>query len=52
MVHKALDSFVNKDARLAKSDLASDDAVDDLRTASFHELISFMERTKKNTHFL
>ena len=48
MVHKALDSFVNKDVELAKSVLASDDAVDDLRTASFHELISFMERTKKN----
>jgi phosphate transport system protein len=48
MVQKALDSFVNKDVELAKSVLASDDAVDDLRTASFHELISFMERTKKS----
>jgi len=48
MVQKALDSFVNKDTELAKSVLASDDAVDNLRTASFHELISFMERTKKN----
>ena len=48
MVHKALDSFVNKDPELARSVLASDDAVDSLRTASFHELISFMERTKKN----
>jgi phosphate transport system protein len=48
MVYKALDAFVHKDAELAKSVLASDDAVDDLRTASFHELISFMERTKKN----
>jgi len=47
MVQKALDSFVNRDPELAKSVLASDDAVDDLRTASFHELISFMERTKK-----
>ena len=46
MVHKALDSFVNKDVELARSVLASDDAVDDLRTASFHELISFMERTR------
>jgi phosphate transport system protein len=46
MVRKALDSFVEKDVELAKSVLASDDAVDDLRTASFHELISFMERTK------
>jgi phosphate transport system protein len=48
MVQKALDSFVNKDVELAKSVLASDDAVDDLRTASFHELISYMERTKHN----
>lgn len=48
MVQKALDSFVNKDVELAKSVLASDDAVDNLRTASFHELISFMERTKTN----
>ncbi len=48
MVHKALDSFVNKDVELARSVLASDDAVDDLRTASFHELISFMERTRNS----
>jgi len=48
MVRKALDSFVNRDPELAKSVLASDDAVDDLRTASFHELISYMERTRKN----
>ena len=48
MVQKALDSFVNKDVELAKSVLASDDGVDDLRTASIHELISFMERTKKD----
>lgn len=48
MVQKALDSFVNKDTELAKSVLASDDAVDNLRTASFHALISFMERTRKN----
>ncbi len=48
MVEKALDSFVNKDTELAKSVLASDDAVDDLRTASFHELISFMERNNKD----
>ncbi len=48
MVRKALDSFVNKDPELAKSVLASDDAVDDLRTASLHELISFMERTRRS----
>jgi phosphate transport system protein len=48
MVRKALDSFVLRDSDLARSVLASDDAVDDLRNASFHELISFMERDPKN----
>ncbi len=43
MVRKALDAFVNRDSELARSVLASDDAVDNLRTASYHELISFME---------
>ncbi|HWF45969.1 MAG TPA: phosphate signaling complex protein PhoU [Bryobacteraceae bacterium] len=44
MVRKALDAFVNRDAELARSVLASDDAVDNMRTASYHELISFMEK--------
>jgi len=44
MVRKALDSFVNRDAELARSVLVSDDAVDNLRTANYHELISFMEK--------
>lgn len=48
MVRKSLDSFVNRDADLARSILASDDAVDDLRSASFHELVSFMEQDPKN----
>jgi phosphate transport system protein len=43
MVRKALDAFVNRDADMARSVLASDDAVDNMRTASYHELISFME---------
>jgi phosphate transport system protein len=43
MVRKALDAFVNRDAELARSVLASDDAVDNMRTASYHELVSFME---------
>jgi phosphate transport system protein len=43
MVRKALDAFVHRDAELARSVLASDDAVDNMRTASYHELISFME---------
>ena len=44
MVRKALDAFVNRDADLARSVLASDDAVDMLRTACYHELVSFMEK--------
>lgn len=44
MVRKALDAFVTRDEDLARSVLASDDAVDNLRTASFHELISFMSK--------
>ncbi len=48
MVRKALDSFVTKDAELARSVLASDDGVDDLRNASYHELISFMEKSPQN----
>lgn len=43
MVRKSLDAFVTRDAELARSVLASDTAVDNLRTASYHELISFME---------
>lgn len=48
MVRKALDAFVNRDADMARSVLASDDAVDSLRTASYHELISFMEQDPHN----
>ena len=44
MVRKALDAFVHRDAELARSVLASDDAVDSLRTACYHELTSFMEK--------
>jgi phosphate transport system protein len=43
MVRKSLDSFVLRDSELARSVLASDTAVDNLRSASYHELISFME---------
>ncbi len=43
MVRKSLDAFVARDAELARSVLASDTAVDNLRSASYHELISFME---------
>ncbi len=48
MVRKSLDAFVSRDGDLARSVLASDDAVDDLRSASFHELISFMEQDHRN----
>ncbi len=48
MVRKALDSFVTRDPELARSVLASDDAVDDLRTASFHELISYMQKSPQS----
>jgi phosphate transport system protein len=44
MVRKSLDAFVNRDAELARSVLASDDAVDNMRTASYLELVSFMEK--------
>jgi len=44
MVRKSLDAFVAHDADMARSVLASDDAVDSLRTASYHELVSFMEK--------
>ncbi len=48
MVRKALDAFVTRDADLARSVLASDDAVDSLRTACYHELVSFMEQDVRN----
>ena len=44
MVHKSLDSFVRRDAELARQVLLSDDAVDDLRDAIYQELVSFMEK--------
>ena len=44
MVHECLNSFVNRDAALARRVLVSDDEVDDLRDAILQELIGFMER--------
>jgi len=44
MVRKALDAFVKADPDMARSVLASDDAVDALRDAIYGELIKFMER--------
>jgi phosphate transport system protein len=48
MVRKSLDAFVTRDSELACSVLASDDAVDNLRTANYHELVSFMEKDPHN----
>src|SRR5258708_17488295 len=48
MVRKSLDAFVTRDADLARSVLFSDDAVDSLRTACYHELVSFMEKNPEN----
>ena len=48
MVRKSLDAFVARDSELARSVLASDDAVDNLRTANYHELVSFMEKDPHN----
>ena len=43
MVHDSLDSFVRRDAELARNVLLSDDAVDDLRDDIYQELIQFMQ---------
>jgi phosphate transport system protein len=48
MVRMALDAFVAKDAELARRVLASDDEVDNLRTAFYSELITFMQREPGN----
>ncbi|MGH9358326.1 MAG: phosphate signaling complex protein PhoU [Terriglobia bacterium] len=44
MVRKALDAFVKKDSGLARSVLVSDDAVDDIRTGTYQELIRYMQK--------
>lgn len=48
MVRKSLDAFVARDVELARSVLVSDDAVDSLRTACYHQLVSFMENDPGN----
>jgi phosphate transport system protein len=48
MVRKSLDAFVARDTQMARSVLVSDDAVDSLRTACYHQLISFMEKDPRN----
>jgi len=44
MVRQSLDSFVKGDVAQARNVLLSDDAVDDLRDAIYHELVCFMEK--------
>ena len=47
MVRRSLDAFVKRDPELARTVLLSDDAVDELRDAIYHELIGFMERDSR-----
>jgi len=44
MVRDSLDAFVKRDAKLARSVLVADDAVDDQRDVICKELVAFMER--------
>ncbi len=44
MVHQSLDAFVHRDADLARGVLLRDDTVDDLRDATYRELVQFMQR--------
>ncbi len=44
MVRKSLDSFVKRDADLARAVLALDDAVDELRDGIYSALVAHMER--------
>jgi phosphate transport system protein len=48
MVRKSMDAFVACDVELARDVLASDDAVDELRTDCFHQLVFFMENDREN----
>ena len=48
MVRKSLDAFVSNDADMARSVMASDHAVDHMRTAIYHQLVSLMEREPKS----
>ena len=48
MVRQSLDSFVKRDAEMARSVLVADDAVDDLRDAIYEALIGFMQADPRN----
>jgi phosphate transport system protein len=43
MTRNSMDAFVARDVDLAETVLASDDAVDSLRTTCFHQVVSFMK---------
>lgn len=44
MLHRALDSFVKRDAKLAQSVLPDDDQVDEIRDRIYRDLIALMQR--------
>jgi phosphate transport system protein len=48
MVRKSLDAFVTADVDLALSVLASDDAVDSLRTTCYHQIVTCMQKDPRN----
>jgi phosphate transport system protein len=48
MVRTSLHAFVSADVDLARSVLASDDAVDNLRTTCYHQLVFFMQKDPQN----
>jgi phosphate transport system protein len=50
MVRKAMDSFVMRDAELARGVLASDDAVDDLRTLFFMNWLASCSASRRRFH--
>jgi phosphate transport system protein len=50
MVRKSLDAFVAADVDLALSVLASDDAVDSLRTDCYHQIVTFMRKDPQNVN--
>ena len=48
MVRKSIDAFVSGDVELARSVLTSDDAVDNLRTDYYVQLLAYMEQDSRN----
>jgi phosphate transport system protein len=50
MVGRSLDSFVKRDAELARTVLLADDEVDELKNSVYAELIGFMENDQSGIH--